>query len=138
MAESLRISIADNGNDKKISGQMREGRMEEGVRINKYLSEAGICSRREADRQIAAGNVTIDGTAAQTGSRVMPGQEVLFLGRPAVKEEEKILLVVHKPEGIVCTWHMPRKNGKKIISLILYGIRKGSIRSAGWIKILPD
>ena len=86
MAESLRISIADNGNDKKISGQMREGRMEEGVRINKYLSEAGICSRREADRQIAAGNVTIDGTAAQTGSRVMPGQEVLFLGRPAVKE----------------------------------------------------
>ena len=118
MAESLRISIADNGNDKKISGQMREGRMEEGVRINKYLSEAGICSRREADRQIAAGNVTIDGTAAQTGSRVMPGQEVLFLGRPAVKEEEKILLVVHKPEGIVCTAEKREKNN--IVDFIRY------------------
>ena len=43
---------------------------ENGVRINKYLSEAGVCSRREADRQVEAGNVTIDGETAEIGSRV--------------------------------------------------------------------
>ena len=43
--------------------------MGEGVRINKFLSEAGVCSRREADRQIAAGNVTIDGVKVKTTVR---------------------------------------------------------------------
>ena len=44
------------------------------VRINKFLSEAGVCSRREADRQIEAGNVTIDGRIAQMGDKVEAGQ----------------------------------------------------------------
>ena len=48
--------------------------MQEAVRINKYLSEAGVCSRREADRQVEAGNVTIDGVAASMGAKVLPGQ----------------------------------------------------------------
>ena len=48
----------------------------EPVRLNKYLSEAGVCSRREADRLIAAGKVTVDGRTAQTGMRVAPGQTV--------------------------------------------------------------
>lgn len=77
--------------------------MENGIRINKFLSEAGVCSRREADRQIQNGNVTIDGKLAEMGSRVLPGQEVFFLGQPVWKEEEKILIAVHKPVGIVCT-----------------------------------
>lgn len=84
--------------------------MAEGVRINKFLSEAGVCSRREADRQIEAGNVTIDGKAAETGSRVFPGQKVLFLGAPVEKEEERILLAFHKPVGIVCTAEKREKN----------------------------
>lgn len=84
--------------------------MAEGVRINKFLSEAGVCSRREADRQIEAGNVTIDGKAAETGSRVFPGQKVLFLGSPVEKEEERILLAFHKPVGIVCTAEKREKN----------------------------
>ena len=46
------------------------------VRINKFLSEAGVCSRREADRQIEAGNVTIDGRTAQMGDKVMEEQVV--------------------------------------------------------------
>ena len=45
-----------------------------GIRINKFLSEAGVCSRREADRQIEAGNVTIDGRTAVTGDKVIEGQ----------------------------------------------------------------
>ncbi len=76
---------------------------ENGVRINKFLSEAGVCSRREADRQVEQGNVTIDGKVAETGARVMTGQKVAFQGRIVSKEEEMILLAFHKPAGIVCT-----------------------------------
>lgn len=76
---------------------------EKGVRINKFLSEAGVCSRREADRQIGEGNVTIDGALAETGSRVLPGQKVCFKGKEVSKEEEMILLALNKPTGIVCT-----------------------------------
>lgn len=75
----------------------------EGIRINKFLSEAGICSRREADRQVVAGNVTVDGQTADIGSKVLPGQAVFFCGEPVEKEEERILLAFYKPRGIVCT-----------------------------------
>lgn len=92
--------------------------MAEGIRINKFLSEAGVCSRREADRQIEAGNVTIDGRMAETGSRVLPGQEVCFLGKPVKKEEEMILLVVNKPVGIVCTAEKREKNN--IVDFVNY------------------
>ena len=72
-----------------------------GIRINKYLSEAGICSRREADRQIEAGNVTINGKTAVTGDRIYEGQQVCYMGRLVSKEEEMIHLAVNKPAGIV-------------------------------------
>ncbi|MBO5372003.1 MAG: 23S rRNA pseudouridine(2604) synthase RluF [Lachnospiraceae bacterium] len=87
-----------------------EETMTEGIRINKFLSEAGVCSRREADRQIADGNVSIDGKIAETGSKVMPGQKVCFMGKPVTKEEERILIAVHKPVGIVCTAEKREKN----------------------------
>ncbi len=80
------------------------------VRINKFLSEAGVCSRREADRQIAAGNVTIDGKIAQMGDRVSEGQQVCFQGVPVKKEEEMVLIALHKPAGIVCTAEKREKN----------------------------
>jgi len=89
-----------------------------GVRINKFLSEAGVCSRREADRQIEAGNVTIDGVVAEMGSKVMPGQAVCFNGKQVSKEEEMILLVFHKPVGIVCTAEKREKNN--VIDYINY------------------
>lgn len=92
--------------------------MAEGVRINKYLSEAGVCSRREADRQIEEGNVLIEGQPALPGSRVLLGQEVLFMGRPVQKEEEKILIAVHKPLGIVCTAEKREKDN--IVDFIHY------------------
>lgn len=76
---------------------------QQGVRINKFLSEAGVCSRREADRKIEAGCVTIDGRVAVTGDRVLDGQEVCVDGQPVHKEEELILLALNKPAGIVCT-----------------------------------
>lgn len=92
--------------------------MTEGIRINKFLGEAGVCSRREADRQIEAGNVTIDGRKAETGSRVLPGQKVCYMGKTVQKEEERILLAVHKPVGIVCTAEKREKNN--IVDFIQY------------------
>ncbi len=80
------------------------------VRINKFLSEAGVCSRREADRQIEAGNVTIDGRIARMGDKVEAGQTVCFQGRTVSKEEEMILIAFHKPVGIVCTAEKREKN----------------------------
>lgn len=82
----------------------------EGIRINKYLSESGVCSRREADRQVEAGNVSIDGRTAVMGDRVMPGQQVVFCGKRVQQEEEPILLLVNKPVGIVCTAEKREKN----------------------------
>ncbi|MGN0408487.1 MAG: pseudouridine synthase [Bacteroides sp.] len=73
------------------------------VRINKYLSEAGVCSRREADRLVEAGAVTIDGVTAVCGSKVSDGQTVEVNGTKVAKKAEKILLAFNKPEGIVCT-----------------------------------
>ena len=84
--------------------------MEDLVRINKFLSEAGVCSRREADRKIEAGEVTIDGRIAVSGDKVAPGQRVLVNGKEIKKEEEMILLAMNKPVGIVCTAGKREKN----------------------------
>lgn len=89
-----------------------------GVRINRFLSEAGICSRRAADREVAAGNVTIEGRPAVPGDRVAPGMTVLFCGQPVTAETEKILIAFHKPAGIVCTAEKREKNN--IIDYIGY------------------
>lgn len=90
----------------------------QGVRINKFLSEAGVCSRREADRQIEQGNVEIDGRCAVAGDRVLEGQTVTFQGNVVQKEEEMILLAFHKPVGIVCTAEKREKNN--VIDYISY------------------
>ena len=83
---------------------------ENGVRINKFLSEAGVCSRREADRQIEAGKVGIDGVTPKTGDRVLKGQTVTYNGQVVSKEEEMILIALNKPAGIVCTAEKREKN----------------------------
>ncbi len=89
-----------------------------GVRINKYLSEAGVCSRRQADRQIEAGKVLIDGKTAVTGDKVFPGQTVTYDGTVVTKEEEMILIAFNKPVGIVCTAEKREKNN--VIDYINY------------------
>ena len=62
---------------------------ENGVRINKYLSEIGFCSRRAADQLIEEGRVTINGKVPEMGTKVMPGDEVHVNGKSVVKNEEK-------------------------------------------------
>lgn len=73
------------------------------IRLNKYLSEAGICSRREADRMIEAGKVTVDGRRAMSGMRVSEGQRILVDGKAVEREKKMVLLAVNKPVGVVCT-----------------------------------
>ncbi len=81
-----------------------------GVRINKFLSEAGVCSRREADRKLQNGEITINDRVAVTGEKVFPEDIVYVNGRPIQREEEMILLVLNKPKGIVCTAEKREKN----------------------------
>ena len=73
---------------------------EKGIRLNKYLSDAGVCSRREGDRYIEAGKVKIDGETVTVGTRVYPGQIVTFDGKEVIREEEFILLAFYKPKGM--------------------------------------
>ena len=89
------------------------------MRLNKFLSDAGVCSRREADRWAEAGRVLVDGEVARPGCQVGPGSQVLVDGRPVEPEQEKVLLAVYKPRGIVCTTarHAGEKN---IVDLVAY------------------
>ncbi|MCD7714853.1 MAG: pseudouridine synthase [Lachnospiraceae bacterium] len=75
----------------------------EAIRLNRLLSEAGYCSRREADRLIEAGRVTVDGGQAVMGQKVFSAQEIRVDGELIAREEEQILLAVNKPAGVVCT-----------------------------------
>ena len=91
------------------------------IRLNKYLSEAGVCSRREADKLIESGKVTVDGIRAEMGMKVTESQ-VVCVGKKQVKpKNEMVLLAVNKPVGIVCTEEKREKNN--IINFLKYPTR---------------
>ena len=93
------------------------------IRLNKFLSEAGVCSRREADRLIESGAVTVDGKRAETGMKVTE-KSVVRVGKKEVKakgKDEMVLLAVNKPVGIVCTEEKREKNN--IIDFLKYPTR---------------
>ncbi|WP_143319685.1 pseudouridine synthase [Clostridium sp. HBUAS56010] len=101
----------------------------EGIRLNKFLSEAGICSRREADRLVEAGKVRINGSLAVTGQKVLPGQSVEVKGRVITSagenkshKEKPVLLAVHKPKGIVCTTS-DKDRAPNIVDMVGYPVR---------------
>jgi 23S rRNA pseudouridine2604 synthase len=95
--------------------------VEDSIRLNKYLSDAGLCSRREADQYIASGEVTVDGVTAVTGTKVVPGQNIVFRGKSIEPDEKLILIAFNKPRGIVCT--TDRREKDNIIDYINYGKR---------------
>ena len=77
---------------------------QEGIRINKFLSEVGYCSRREADKLLEQGRITINGKIPELGTKVLPTDEVRVNDQLVTeKEEPKIYLAVNKPVGIECT-----------------------------------
>lgn len=76
----------------------------EKVRLNKYLSAQGICSRREADRYIQEGKVFVDGHTAMMGEKVDGTESIVLNGEPIRKiPEKKVVLAMNKPKGIVCS-----------------------------------
>ncbi len=89
----------------------------EGMRLNRFVANAGVCSRREADTFIEAGMVTINGKQiTELGTRVMPGDEVRFDGRK-LDAEKKVYLLLNKPKDYVTTTDDPHAD-KIVMDLI--------------------
>lgn len=97
--------------------------MEE-IRLNKYLSDAGVCSRREADRLIESGQVLVNGVPAVMGMKIDGTEEVVCRGVEVSgkKKERKILLAVNKPRGIVCTTS-DKDRAENIVDFLHYPVR---------------
>lgn len=93
----------------------------EQIRLNKYLSEAGVCSRREADRLIEQGMVSVNGVTAVTGLKVSDDDEIYVSGKKVRHEEKPVILAFYKPKGIVCTFEKREKNN--IIQYLNYPTR---------------
>ena len=89
---------------------------ENSVSLNKYISSTGICSRREADKMIAEGRVTINGQPTQLGNRVFEGDEVHIDGQLLKSKPRALYIAFNKPVGIVCT--TDSKEPKNIIRYI--------------------
>ena len=100
-------------------------RLSEGTRLNKFISEAGVASRRAADRMIEEGRVTINGKPAVMGDKVYEDDIVAVDGKKITREEEDIILVFNKPPGITCTSNPEDKDN--VIDYIGYPKRIYSI-----------
>jgi 23S rRNA pseudouridine2604 synthase len=93
------------------------------ISLNKYISESGFCSRREADKYIEQGRVTINGKEAHKGNRVNAGDEVRIDGEPIKKKKQSnaVYIAFNKPKGITCTTDL--KDKTNIIDFINYKTR---------------
>ncbi len=76
---------------------------DESISLNKFISSTGVCSRREADKWIEAGRVSINGQPARKGNRVVVGDRVTLDGKPLKSKPAFIYIALHKPPGITCT-----------------------------------
>ncbi len=98
----------------------------ERMRINKYLSAAGVCSRREADRMLEEGRITVDGVRALPGCQVSGDERIELDGKPVGTGggslSKPVILAFHKPRGIVCT-SSDRDRAENIVDYIHYGSR---------------
>ena len=92
--------------------------MSEPKRINKFLSESGYCSRREADRLVEKGQVFINGKKAEMGSKVLPGNTVKVNGQIISNEVDRVYLAFNKPVGVVST--TDKKEKDNIVNYINY------------------
>jgi len=101
--------------EKKIT--QNKNTQDKATRLNKYIANAGICSRRQADVLIQAGNVSINGKiVTELGIKVMPNDNVCFDGR-LIKNEKKVYILLNKPKDYITTADDPQ-NRKTVLSLI--------------------
>ncbi|ABG87286.1 23S rRNA pseudouridine(2604) synthase RluF [Clostridium perfringens] len=111
-SEDKNLNKANKNNKQKVAKKAsvkntiivsNKNEIRDEVRLNKYISETGFCSRREADKLIEQGRVKIDGVKATTGMKVSKGQSVFIDGKPLKVENELVYIVLNKPVGITCT-----------------------------------
>lgn len=102
-------------NEKQLKQNINQ---DEPIRINKFLSDAGICSRREADRMLEAGRITVNGEPAVLGQKIKLSDRILVDGKVISREDERILIAFNKPVGIECTSDL--SNPDNIIDFISY------------------
>lgn len=92
------------------------------VRLNKYLADCGVCSRREADRLIEQGRVVVNGQTAATGCKVTAWDSIAVNGKPLRGKPQKVVLAFYKPVGVTCTEQ--DKHAEKIINdYVKYPVR---------------
>ncbi|MEO8416235.1 MAG: 23S rRNA pseudouridine(2604) synthase RluF [Ginsengibacter sp.] len=89
--------------------------------LNKYISDTGYCSRREADRYIEEGRVSLNGREARKGNRVTKNDVVLLDGEPLQAKSTPVYVMLNKPKGITCTTDL--KDTSNIIDFVNYGRR---------------
>lgn len=97
---------------------MPEQEKPQGIRLNKYIADSGYCSRREADKLIEAGVVTIDDQPAELGSRVQEFQTVRVRGEVVLPHDRPVYLVLYKPVDITCT--TDKRRSDNIIDFVGY------------------
>ena len=119
----------------------KERSLGEQIRLNKFLSDAGYCSRREADRLIEQGKVTVNHETALMGQKITMKDIVEIGGRQIKREEEQILLAFNKPVGVECTSDLTNKDN--IIDYInyekrIYPIGRLDKNSQGLILLTND
>jgi 23S rRNA pseudouridine2604 synthase len=93
----------------------------DGIRLNKFISESGMCSRRDADRMIESGKVKVNGKQAIMGCRVTDADQVVVNGRQLTAKPKAVYLAYHKPAGIICT--TDQTIAGNIVDAINYGTR---------------
>lgn len=92
-----------NSKPKKLETPIVHNESDGTLRLNKFISEKGVCSRREADKFIEEGRVTVNGQKAEMGTKVFPSDEVKLDGKLLSKKEEQVYIALNKPTGITCT-----------------------------------
>ncbi len=100
-----------------------------GIRLNKYISNSGVSSRREADKYIASGNVVVNGNViTEMGFKVMPGDEVRFDGT-SISPEEKKYILLNKPKNYITT--MDDERGRKTVMDLIVNASKERVYPVG-------
>lgn len=101
---------------------LRNGEHFYSMRLNKYLAECGVCSRREADKLIDMGKVQVNGVTASVGTQVEDSDVVMVNHKPVKRQEDKVVLAYFKPVGVTCT-ERDKNAEKTIIEALHYPVR---------------